>query len=45
MVVNYSRKALGQQGQHANFSPIGGFNKIEYQVLIMDVARGKYPSV
>lgn len=45
MVVNYSRACLGQQDHFAHFSPIGGFNKVENQVLIMDVARGKYPSV
>ncbi|KAI9485965.1 MAG: Phytochelatin synthase-domain-containing protein [Benjaminiella poitrasii] len=45
MVVNYSRLALGQQDPLAHFSPIGGYNKAENQVLIMDVARGKYPSV
>ncbi|KAI9256170.1 Phytochelatin synthase-domain-containing protein [Sporodiniella umbellata] len=45
MVVHYSRKALGQPDSLAHFSPIGGYNKEEDQVLIMDVARGKYPSV
>ncbi|KAI7905476.1 Phytochelatin synthase-domain-containing protein [Cokeromyces recurvatus] len=45
MVVNYSRLALGQLDPLAHFSPIGGYNKDENQVLIMDVARGKYPSI
>ncbi|CEP09151.1 hypothetical protein [Parasitella parasitica] len=45
MVVHYSRACLGQQDHFAHFSPIGGFNRVESQVLIMDVARGKYPSV
>lgn len=45
MVVNYSRTSLGQHDHLAHFSPIGGYNKTENQVLIMDVARGKYPSV
>ncbi|KAI8639806.1 Phytochelatin synthase-domain-containing protein [Parasitella parasitica] len=45
IVVNYSRASLGQQDHLAHFSPIGGFNKAENQILIMDVARGKYPSV
>lgn len=45
MVVNYSRTNLGQHDPIAHFSPIGGYNKTENQVLIMDVARGKYPSV
>ncbi|KAG1041565.1 hypothetical protein G6F43_012074 [Rhizopus delemar] len=45
IVVHYSRSALGQPDHVAQFSPIGGYNKNEDQVLIMDVARGKYPSV
>ncbi|CEI87887.1 hypothetical protein RMCBS344292_02292 [Rhizopus microsporus] len=45
MVVHYSRSALGQEDHLAHFSPIGGYNKEEDQVLIMDVARDKYPSV
>ncbi len=45
MVVNYSRTSLGQHDHLAHFSPIGSYNKTEDQVLIMDVARGKYPSV
>ncbi|OBZ84078.1 Glutathione gamma-glutamylcysteinyltransferase, partial [Choanephora cucurbitarum] len=45
MVVHFSRLALGQQDSLAHFSPIGGYNKLEDRVLIMDVARGKYPSI
>ncbi|KAI8977172.1 Phytochelatin synthase-domain-containing protein [Mycotypha africana] len=45
MVVNYSRAILGQRGEIGNFSPIGGYNRKENQILIMDVALGKYPSV
>ncbi|KAI9320519.1 Phytochelatin synthase [Dichotomocladium elegans] len=46
MVVNYSRSRLGQRGQqNGHFSPIGGYNSVENRALIMDVARGQYPSV
>ncbi|KAI9490902.1 Phytochelatin synthase-domain-containing protein [Zychaea mexicana] len=46
MIVSYSRSHLGQVDQRGgHFSPIGGFNKAENMVLIMDVARGEYPSV
>ncbi|KAI9275837.1 Phytochelatin synthase-domain-containing protein [Phascolomyces articulosus] len=46
MIASYSRTRLGQAGQRGgHFSPIGGFNKAENMVLIMDVARGEYPSV
>jgi hypothetical protein len=43
MVVSYSRKTLGQTGD-GHFSPIGGYNEKENMVLILDVARFKYPS-
>jgi len=42
LVVNYSRKEFGQTGD-GHFSPIGGYNKKRDLVLIMDVARFKYP--
>jgi hypothetical protein len=42
IVVNYSRKILGQTGD-GHFSPIGGYHKEKELVLIMDVARFKYP--
>ena len=46
MIASYSRSHLGQIDQRGgHFSPIGGFNKAENMVLIMDVARGEYPSV
>ena len=46
MVISYSRSRIGQMGQQGgHFSPIGGYNKEENMVLIMDVARGQYPSV
>lgn len=43
MAVSYSRKALGQTGS-GHFSPIGGYCKSSKRVLVMDVARFKYPS-
>lgn len=42
IVVNFSRKYLGQTGS-GHFSPIGGFNIANDSVLILDVARFKYP--
>eukprot|EP00511_Aplanochytrium_stocchinoi_P009958 CAMPEP_0204862452 /NCGR_PEP_ID=MMETSP1348-20121228/2526_1 /ASSEMBLY_ACC=CAM_ASM_000700 /TAXON_ID=215587 /ORGANISM="Aplanochytrium stocchinoi, Strain GSBS06" /LENGTH=483 /DNA_ID=CAMNT_0052012403 /DNA_START=188 /DNA_END=1639 /DNA_ORIENTATION=- len=42
LVVSYSRKLLGQTGD-GHFSPIGGYNATADAVLIMDVARFKYP--
>lgn len=42
IVVNFSRKVLGQTGD-GHFSPIGGYNRDRDLVLIMDVARFKYP--
>ena len=42
MVLSYSRKALGQTGD-GHFSPLGGYNAAKDMVLIMDVARFKYP--
>jgi Phytochelatin synthase len=41
-VANFSRKVLGQTGD-GHFSPIGGYHKDRDLVLIMDVARFKYP--
>lgn len=43
MVVSYARATLGQTGV-GHFSPIGGFHEASDQVLILDVARFKYPS-
>jgi hypothetical protein len=43
MVVSYSRQTLSQSGS-GHFSPVGGYNEIENMVLILDVARFKYPS-
>lgn len=42
IVVNFSRKILNQTGD-GHFSPIGGYHKEKELVLIMDVARFKYP--
>lgn len=42
IIVNFSRKVLGQTGD-GHFSPIGGYHKEKDLVLILDVARFKYP--
>ena len=42
LVVSYSRKEFGQTGD-GHFSPIGGYHAASDSVLIMDVARFKYP--
>ncbi len=42
IVVNFSRQSLGQSGI-GHFSPIGGYHSEKQLVLIMDVARFKYP--
>ncbi|KAG9406014.1 hypothetical protein AC1031_003938 [Aphanomyces cochlioides] len=42
LVINYSRKTLGQTGD-GHFSPIGGYHAASDMVLVMDVARFKYP--
>lgn len=42
LVVSYDRSALLQTGT-GHFSPIGGYHEPTDQVLIMDVARFKYP--
>lgn len=42
MVVCYSRQALDQSGS-GHFSPIGGYHEATDSVLILDVARFKYP--
>lgn len=43
LVVAFSRLALGQTGD-GHFSPIGGYSPSKDMVLVMDVARFKYPS-
>jgi len=42
MVICYCREALGQSGA-GHFSPIGGYHEGSDAVLILDVARFKYP--
>jgi glutathione gamma-glutamylcysteinyltransferase len=42
LVVSYNRKTFGQTGS-GHFSPIGGYEESEDMVLILDVARFKYP--
>ncbi|KAJ3068585.1 hypothetical protein HDU98_008274 [Podochytrium sp. JEL0797] len=43
MVVSYSRKVLKQTGD-GHFSPVGCFHEESGMVLVLDVARFKYPS-
>lgn len=43
MVVSYGREVLGQTGD-GHFSPIGGYHAESDRVLVLDVARFKYPS-
>ncbi|KAJ1546782.1 hypothetical protein HK096_004727 [Nowakowskiella sp. JEL0078] len=43
LVVSYHRGTLQQTGD-GHFSPVAGFNEVEGMVLILDVARFKYPS-
>eukprot|EP00045_Choanoeca_perplexa_P017660 m.261461 g.261461 ORF g.261461 m.261461 type:complete len:394 (-) comp17598_c0_seq10:602-1783(-) len=42
IIASYSRKALGQTGD-GHFTPIGGYDAETDQVLLLDVARFKYP--
>ncbi|VDN55582.1 unnamed protein product [Dracunculus medinensis] len=42
LVVSFDRATLGQTGT-GHFSPIGAYNETSDEVLIMDVARFKYP--
>mmetsp|Transcript_27901 Transcript_27901/g.28185 ORF Transcript_27901/g.28185 Transcript_27901/m.28185 type:complete len:260 (+) Transcript_27901:198-977(+) len=42
LIVSYSRARLNQTGS-GHFSPIGGYHPANDMVLIMDVARFKYP--
>lgn len=42
MVLSYSRKGLGQTGD-GHFSPLGGYNSKKDMLLVLDVARFKYP--
>lgn len=42
LIVSYDRRVLGQTGE-GHYSPIGGYNRTSDQVLVLDVARFKYP--
>ena len=42
LALSYDRKALGQTGS-GHFSPCAGYNEEEDMLLILDVARFKYP--
>ena len=44
VVVNYSRRAIGQEGG-GHISPLAAYNAEKDQFLILDVSRYKYPSV
>lgn len=44
LIVNYSRKALPQAGD-GHISPIGAYDEDTDSVLILDVAKYKYPPV
>lgn len=41
-IVSYNRAKVGQTGT-GHFSPIGGYHKRNDMVLLMEVARFKYP--
>ena len=43
LIISYSRKMLGQTGS-GHFSPIGAYDSASDRVLILDVARFKYPA-
>lgn len=43
LVVSFSRQSLGQTGI-GHFSPIAGYHRSSGMVLVLDVARFKYPS-
>lgn len=42
MIASYDRSALGQTGS-GHFSPVGGYHAERDMVLLLDVARFKYP--
>jgi len=42
VIVSYDRAAMGQTGS-GHFSPIGGYHAARDLVLVLDVARFKYP--
>lgn len=44
MIINYSRRVLGQEGG-GHFSPLSAYHEKSDRLLILDVARYKYPPV
>lgn len=42
LIASYQRRALGQTGE-GHFSPIGAYHPASDRVLVLDVARFKYP--
>lgn len=42
LIVSYTRKTLGQTGD-GHFSPVGGYDAASDSLLVLDVARFKYP--
>lgn len=42
LCVSYHRGTLGQTGD-GHFSPVGGYSPADDKILILDVARFKYP--
>lgn len=42
LIVAYDRRAVGQTGE-GHYSPIGGYHRASDRVLLLDVARFKYP--
>lgn len=44
LVVNYSRRPIGQTGD-GHISPVAAYDEISDRVLVLDVARYKYPPV
>ena len=44
LIVNYDRRSLGQKGG-GHFSPLAAYDSVSDRVLVLDVARYRYPSV
>ena len=42
MIVNYWRQSVGQEGG-GHFSPVGAYDEASDRVLVLDVAKYKYP--
>ena len=43
VIVNFLRKGLGQEGAFGHFSVLAAYNHASDSVLVLDVARYKYP--